>query len=132
MHCYDLCYLQLLNKKFSSTQSKSGVSLQKVFTEGIGGNLPVPNPLKKLNNSANDKKEKASKGEEDMVVMPGEMSSKHNSLLWQLDVLVLVSGLLQQLLQHDTSRSVDSKPIGRWQVRTILILSWCNIVRIIQ
>ncbi|XP_047737656.1 pre-rRNA-processing protein ipi1 [Hyalella azteca] len=105
--------LRLLGAK-----TKSGVSLQKVFTEGIGGNLSVPNPLKKLNNSTNDKKdkkdkkEKASKGEEDMVVMPGEMSSKHNSLLWQLDVLVLVSGLLQ----HHTSRSVDSRPMGRWQM----------------
>ncbi|KAF2366872.1 Pre-rRNA-processing protein IPI1/Testis-expressed sequence 10 protein [Trinorchestia longiramus] len=122
--------LRLLGAK-----TKSGAALQKVFTEGIGGATPSSSTSlahladKKKKNTkggsnikaaTNTKATTNTKAAEEMVVLPGQMSSRHNSLMWQLDVLVLLAGVLQRVIQFDPGNSLTQphapQPTSRWQV----------------
>ena len=107
-----------VNFKFS-TQSKNGMALKKVFTQSIGGNFSIPSKKKDShksgNNKKNDKDKNKSKKSDSEMVVSANLSSKHNTLVWQLDVFVLLTAMLAQIIK-DTKTNVTFVAVSSWQV----------------
>lgn len=128
--------LRLLGAK-----SKSGAILPKVFSQSLHGALPILSDKKNANKNNDNKKGKGGKankksgskdglkkkaGEgETGVVVKADQSGRQSTLVWQLDVLVLLTALLG----HTASRSSTEYAVQDGELERPFGTYWQCLVR---